>query len=446
VTEAPRSPAGTSPSTVESFQETAIAQAGEPGTVATPVPSLGNRAIRRLAVALSHRDFRVLWFGACTSSIGTWMQQVAQSWLVLELTNSATYVALDTFLGQVPIVLFTLIGGVVADRRNRRKLLLASQIVQMATAFALALLVVFQQVHVWHILALSFVSGCAQAFGGPAYQSLLPSLVSKDHVANAVALNSIQFNLARWLGPALAGVVLNRLGMVACFTLNGISFLVVIGALLSLHVQHVPRPTERRLFDELTGGVNYVRTHSALFSLTLLAFAATFFGTPLLTLLPVVARNLFHGGVDLYSAMLSWSGAGAVGGAIVVAWLGRFRHMGLTALLVLFGSGLLIAMFAITRLPWLAFTLLLLNGAALVATLSLTTSLAQLSAPNDMRGRVMSIYMLALRGGMPLGSLVSGFVAERTNVSTAVALNGVLLSVVAGWFLLRGGGVRDLGR
>ena len=151
--------------------------------------------------------------GACTSSIGTWMQKVAQSWLVLELTDSAKYLALDAFLGELPILLFTLIGGVVADRRDRRKLLLASQVVQMSSAFTLAFLVFAGRVHIWHVLMLSFASGCAQAFGGPAYQSLIPSLVRKEHLPNAVALNSIQFNIARVIGPLLAGAALHSFGM-----------------------------------------------------------------------------------------------------------------------------------------------------------------------------------------------------------------------------------------
>src|SRR5690606_20301393 len=167
--------------------------------------------LHRLAAALTYRDSRVLWMGACTSSIGTWMQKVAQSWLVLELTDSASYLALDAFLGELPILLFTLIGGVVADRRDRRTLLLSSQVVQMTSAFALAALVAGGWVRIGHVLALSFVSGCAQAFGGPAYQSLIPSLVHRDHLPNAIALNSIQFNIARVVGPTLAGFALHRL-------------------------------------------------------------------------------------------------------------------------------------------------------------------------------------------------------------------------------------------
>ena len=305
--------------------------------------------MQRLAAALGYRDFRVLWLGACTSSIGTWMQKVAQSWLVLDLTDSASYLALDAFLGELPILLFTLIGGVVADRRDRRALLLASQVVQMSSAFALAILVVGGWVQIWHVLALSFLSGCAQAFGGPAYQSLIPSLVHKDHLPNAVALNSIQFNIARVIGPLLAGVTLHSLGSASCFTVNGLSFLVVIAALLSLHTPHVAPTGQRRMLDELRTGLEYVRDEPAIRTLTVLALASTFLGVPLLTFLPVFARNVFHEGVGQYSQMMAWSGIGAVAGAMVVAWMGRFSRMGATALCVQVLFGVLTVAFAYSQ-------------------------------------------------------------------------------------------------
>ena len=209
---------------------------------------------RRALAAFTYRDFRVLWFGAFSSTVGTWMQKVAQSWLVFELTKSSFYLGLDDFLGQLPILLLTLIGGVIADRHDRKRLLLGSQCVQMATAFTLAALVYWDRVHIWQILALSFTAGVAQAFGGPAYQSLVPSLVEKKDLPNAIALNSIQFNLARVFGPLLAGITLAVFGTAMCFGLNGLSFLVVIVAILSLPIKHTrsgrtavdPARTERR--------------------------------------------------------------------------------------------------------------------------------------------------------------------------------------------------------
>ena len=244
--------------------------------------SLGARTITRMLSAFSYRDFRVQWFGACTSSIGTWMQIVAQNWLVLSLTHSPFFLGLDAFLQQLPIILFSLVGGVLADRRDRRHTLIASQYLQMATSATLAMLMYFHVVQVWHILTLSFVTGIAQAFGGPAYQSLIPSLVDKKDLPNAVALNSIQFNVARVLGPLLFAATLTVFmtwgydepqAMNACFLLNSLSFVVVINTLMALHVKHIPPAKSGRMREELRLGLSYVRHHDSLSALIVLAAA-----------------------------------------------------------------------------------------------------------------------------------------------------------------------------
>ncbi|MGH9370752.1 MAG: MFS transporter [Vicinamibacterales bacterium] len=400
--------------------------------------------LRRALAAFTYRDFRVLLLGAFSSTVGTWMQKVAQSWLIFELTKSSFYLGLDDFLGQLPILLFTLIGGVIADRHDRRRLLIGSQYVQMATALTLAALVYWNRVTIWHILALSFTAGLAQAFGGPAYQSLVPSLVEKKDLPNAIALNSIQFNLARVFGPLLAGVTLAAYGTAICFGLNGLSFLVVILALLSLDIRHI-RPAERKpIMDDLKGGLSYVRGEPTIVALTVLASLTTFLGLPLLTFLPIFAREIFGGDVSRYSEMMAYSGAGAVVGALGVAWLGRFRHMGLTLLLVQLVFGLFITAFALSRTGWLSNLLLFLDGAALIMVFSLTASLVQLVVPDHLRGRVMSIYMVAFRGGMPLGSLWGGYAASLSSAPFVLAINGALVSLVALYFLARGHGVREL--
>jgi MFS family permease len=416
-------------------------QAGRQG-----VRSSALTPLRRIAAALTYRDFRVLWIGAFSSSIGTWMQKVAQSWLVLTLTgaSSAFYLGLDSFLGEVPILLFTLIGGVVADRRDRRSLLIMSQCVQMAAAFTLAALVYWDLVVIWHVLALSVITGLAQAFGGPAYQSLIPSLVDKKDLPNAIALNSIQFNLARVIGPLLAGAALAAFGMVACFGLNGLSFLAVIAAILSMHIRHIAAPTTTRMREELKSGFAYVRQEPGLVGLIVLAFATTFLGTPILTFLPLFAQNVFGGGVTQYTQLMAFAGAGAVAGALVVAWMGRFRHMGVAVLAIQVAFGVLIVLFAMTRVLLVNELLLFAAGACMVMVFAMLSSLVQLIAPNEMRGRVMSIYMVAFRGGMPLGSLVSGWTASMTSAPTVLTVNGILLSLVAAWFLLKSHGVREL--
>lgn len=406
--------------------------------------SFGYRVLRRLGAAFTFRDFRVLWLGAFTSTTGSWMQQVAQRWLVFTMTGSAFFLGLDSFLAQLPILLFTLIGGVLADRKDRRYLLIGSQYVQMTSAFILAALVYFDIVQVWHILLLSFVSGCGQAFGGPAYQSLLPALVPKQTVPNAIALNSIQFNLARVFGPLIAGITLAALGTAACFGLNGLSFFVVIIALMSLRVKHVPPTNQRPMMEELRGGLSYVKHEGALLTLTILAFITTFLGLPLLTLLPVVVQSVFQEGVEQYSQMLAFSGTGAVIGALIVAWLGKFKRMGLTLLCVQIAFGAIIVAFSFSRVMLLSELLLLLSGATLIIVFSLVTSLVQLSVPNELRGRVMSIFMLAFRGGMPLGDLMGGFLANQTSATFVLTVNGTLLVVVACYFLVRSHGIREL--
>jgi MFS family permease len=401
----------------------------------TPVP-FSHPLLQRTLTAFTYRDFRVLWFGAFTSTVGTWMQKVAQSWLVFDLTKSSFFLGLDDFLGQLPILLFTLVGGVIADRHDRRHLLLGSQYVQMATAFMLAALVFFGHVHIWHILALSSVTGFAQAFGGPAYQSLIPSLVHKKDLPNAIALNSIQFNLARVFGPLLAGAAL-MFGTAACFGLNGLSFVVVIVALMSLHVTHIPQPEKKPILQEMKGGITYARSQPSIIALTVLAFLTTFLGLPLLTFLPVFAREVFHGDVALYTHMMAFSGTGAVVGALVVAWLGRPRGMGVMLLVVQVAFGALVVAFALSRTWWLSCAILFFAGAALIVVFSMTASLVQLIVPDHLRGRVVSIYMVAFRGGMPLGSLAGGYAASLTSAPHVLAVNGALVSVVALYFLVR---------
>jgi MFS family permease len=400
-------------------------------------PSSGARAFHRLGSALTHRDFRILWFAACTSTIGTWMQKVAQNWLVLTVSGSAFYLGLDSFLGELPILLFTLIGGVVADRHDRRRLLTGSQVVQMTCAFVLMALVWTGVVRISHILALSFIAGTAQAFGGPAYQSLIPQLVPKEHLPNAIALNSIQFNIARVLGPLLAGVTLAAFGSAACFGLNGLSFVAVIVGLMLLHVDSRPTVSGRPLVEELRGGLSYVKGQPALVAMTALAFVTTFLGLPLLTFLPVFAQKIFASGVGEYSRLMAFSGAGAVAGALVVAWMGRSEHMGRTLLVVLAVFGVLLVGFALSRVLWVSYILLLAGGAALIIVFSMLTSLVQLIASNEMRGRVMSVYMVAFRGGSPLGSLAAGYAASLFSAPTVLAVNGVLIVVVAAYFLAR---------
>jgi predicted MFS family arabinose efflux permease len=392
--------------------------------------------LHRTFKAFQYRDFRLMWVGACTSSIGTWMQSLAQSWLVYEISNDAFYLGLDAFLGQIPIFLFSLVGGVVADRVDRRHVLLASQIVQMTCAFLLALLFALGVVQVWHILCLSFVVGTAQAFGGPAYSALIPTLVGPNDLPNAIALNSIQFNVARIIGPLLGRLALKNLGPAWCFGLNGVSFVAVIATLLMVQSRFLPRAARETMMASMKQGFAFIKGQSAMISLIVLAFLMTLLGIPLLVFLPAFARDVFRGDADTFTLLLVTSGAGSIVGALLVATFHNKRNMGRVTLLVLIFLGLMIMGFGLSNKLVLSCILLFLGSAALMTVFALISSLVQLITSDEMRGRVMSVYNVAFRGGMPFGSLVTGILVKDLAAATVVAINGVLLTCLGLYYLL----------
>jgi MFS family permease len=369
------------------------------------------------------------------------MQKFAQSWLVWDLTESNTYLGLDEFLSQLPILLFMLIGGVVADRHDRRRLLTGSQYVQAFTAFSLAALVFTGTVRVEHIFILSFITGCGQAFGGPAYQALIPSLVPRKDLPNAIALNSTQFNLSRVLGPVAGGSVVFALGAAWCFALNGLSYFLVVLALASLHLPaHVPNTKPRALGEDLRGGLQYVRRTRLLYVLTVLAFVSTFLAMPVATLLPSFATGVLDGFGSPRTRLwmlMACQGLGAIVGALFVGSRTEFQHRGRVVLGSQILLGLLVAGFALSRWLPLSLVLIFATGLSSMISLSTTLSLVQLTVPDELRGRVVSIYMVALRSGMPLGSLVAGLFADLLSPTVIIATNGAVLSGVAAFLLAR---------
>jgi predicted MFS family arabinose efflux permease len=400
---------------------------------------------RDIFKAFEYPEFRLMWLGACTSSIGTWMQKLAQSWLVYELTKSPTYLGLDAFLGEIPIFLFSLVGGVVADRVDRRKVLVASQVVQMSCAIVLAILFATGAIQVWQILALSFVTGTAQAFGGPAYQALIPTLVKKEDLQNAIAMNSIQFNVARIIGPTLGGLALATLGAAWCFGLNALSFLAVIFTLLRL----TPRPpapfdAKEPVFDSMKTGLQFIRGRQGMPALVALAFLMTMLGIPVMTFLPVFAEEVFQLGKNGFSEMLVISGVGSVVGGLFVAANSRHPRKGLVALLTITALGVFTLAFALSRNFYLSCFFLFLGGGALIACFGLVSSLVQLLTEDTMRGRVMSVYNVAFRGGMPFGSFAAGRLMESFSAPAVLAANGVLLIVLSAAFLITQKQVRRL--
>jgi predicted MFS family arabinose efflux permease len=379
-----------------------------------------------------------MWFGACTSSIGTWMQILAQSWLVLSISNSPVYLGLDAFFGQIPIFLFSLFGGVFADRKNRRNILLVSQIIQLSCAFLLAALWSAHVVRVWHIWCLSFTVGLAQSFGGPAYSALIPTLVKKEDLQNAIALNSIQFNLARVVGPALGGLALVKLGAFWCFTLNGISYLAVIATLLAIRPHFVPPATQMPVIQSMREGIDFLRKREGMASLVFLAFGITLLSYPLITFLPVMARDVFHGGANTFTLFLCLSGAGSVTGALLVAGSASQSGQARKSLMVMAVLGIVITAFGLSRVLAASAVLVFVSGSLLMIVFALNTSMVQLYVSDTMRGRVMSVYNVAFRGGMPLGSLLSGLLIKQTSAPAIMAGNGLLVVALALYFLLAG--------
>lgn len=387
--------------------------------------------MRKAFRAFTYRDFRLMWAGAFTSSIGTWMQEVAQNWLILTMTGSTFLLGLDAFLGDAPYMAFSLFGGVLADRMDRRRILLGSQFVQMGSATLLVILVLTGAVHVWMILVLSFVVGCAQSFGGPAYQALVPTLVDRSELPNAIALNSIQFNLARVVGPVLAGVAYYRLGAAGCFGLNAVSFLAPVAALLLLQRGGFSgAPATESVFASLKRGLTAVRDARALRGLIVLSFVGSFCAFPLVTFLPVFARNVFHRDARGYSVLLAAFGIGAIAGAFGVAAFGNVQRKGRLAVAMQMLFGALMAGFALSRTPVLSYALLGLAGAALMVVFALFMTLVQSHVEDHLRGRVVSVYSLAFRGAMPLGNLVAGALASVFTAPRVLVGNGIVMMLV----------------
>lgn len=390
--------------------------------------------LKRTFKAFEYPEFRRMWIGACTSSVGTWMQQLAQSWLVFEISGSSRLLGLDAFLGQIPIMLLSLVGGVVADRVDRRRILLASQFVQMGCAFLLTALVATGTVQVWHILCLSFTVGMAQAFGGPAYQALIPMLVKSEDLPNAIALNSIQFNLARIIGPVLGGLALSKLGAAWCFGLNGLSYIAVVITLWMVKARFTPESGKETMLDSMKRGFEFIRRQASMISLIALAFLLTCLGIPVITFLPVFVKNIFGRGPDAYTLLLAVSGAGSVTGALVVATLGNLKQKGRVTLVNILLLGVFIGAFSQSKSLWLSCVFLFLGSAALISVFSMISSLVQLIATDQMRGRVMSVYNVAFRGGMPVGNYAGGEMMERVGAPAVILANGVLLVVTAVYF------------
>lgn len=380
--------------------------------------------------ALYNPNYRVFWVGSLLSNIGSWMQTVAQGWLVLQLTNSAFLLGMVGFTGMFPVLVFSLVGGVYADRFDRRRLLVATQTVLMVLALILGVLVSTGAITVWHVLVLSLLSGIANALSMPAYQAMVQDLVGRDDLMNAIALNSVQFNLSRVIGPAAAGVALGRIGIAGCFYLNAVSFLAVILALLRIRFPHyVPTQSPpRSVAKSVIEGMQYVWENRIILYLLTIVAAMSLWGMPYMTLLPIFARDVLHRGAAELGYLMSSSGIGAVMGALVLARLGDFSFKGKMAI----AGGLMFALsvfgFALSRSYYLSLGFLLMAGWSLVSCVAVINTLIQKLVPGHVRGRVMSMYALAFLGLMPIGNLIAGTLAELLGAPAGLAIGGVLIA------------------
>jgi predicted MFS family arabinose efflux permease len=340
---------------------------------------------------------------------------------------------------------------VLADRFDRRHILLVSQWSQLTFAFTLAALALFKvpsMLLVTSALALSFLTGCVQAFGGPAYQSLIPMLIDRKDLPNAIALNSIQFQLARVVGGTIGSFPFaifadQMIAASVSFGLNGLSFVAVIIALMSLGVRHIPRTQVGGMRSQLREGLNFVWHREALRSLTFLAFVSTFLGMQITIFLAAFARDIFHIGAKGNFRMVAISGAGAVTGALIVAGLGAIKHKGRMALIMQICFGLMIVVFTLTNTVWIAYGILFLAGIFMMILFAMIMSLVQLIVSDDMRGRVMSIYMVAFRGGMPLGSLVTGLLSKHFSLPRILLVEGIMMTIIAAAYLFSRSEVKE---
>ncbi len=374
--------------------------------------------------SLRHRDFALFWTGNFLSNIGTWMQNLALGWLIVVMTNSPFLLGLNGFLGSAPSLFFSLPGGAIADRLNRRKLMTHTQTAMMILALVLALLTSLHVVTIREILLISVLSGLASALNNPAYQAMVPDLVEREDLVNAVALNSAQFNMSRAIGPTLAGLALGSLGAAACFFLNSVSFIPLIIALMiitvpSRHIEEGPG-----VWEAILDGLRFVMKHRLLIILLSVPSFLSLLALPFVTLMPSFAKDTLKVGASGLGYLMAGAGIGAVIAALTLAARGDVQHKGryIFANAAVFSLGLILLSQASSF--WSAFFLLVLCGCTMVGALALTNTTLQTVSPPELRGRIMSMYNLAVMGFAPVGNLQAGAVAEALGTRFALALGG----------------------
>lgn len=389
--------------------------------------------------ALQHRNYRLFFLGQLVSLIGTWMQSVAQSWLVYRLTGSAVLLGTVGFAGQIPVFLLSPLGGVVADRRDRRRVLLATQGFAMVLALVLAGLTLSGRVHVWHVLALAALLGVVNGFDIPTRQAFVVELVGRQDLVNAIALNSSMFNGARIVGPAIAGVVVAAVGEGYCFLGNAISYLAVLASLLAIRLAARSAPPAGRVspLAQVLEGWRFVARTAPIRALLLLLGLVSLTGMPYAVLMPVIAEDVLHAGASGLGLLMGASGVGALTGALVLARRTSLRGLGGWVASAALGFGIALIAFSFSRHFWLSVLLLLPVGFAMLLQMSSSNTLIQSMVPDELRGRVMSAYSMMFMGMAPMGALFAGTLAEVIGAPATIAVGGAICIAGALVFRLR---------
>ncbi len=395
------------------------------------VAGVQTRVFQRVP-ALGYYNYRLWFVGQLVSLVGTWMETTAQGFLIYQLTNSPAYLGIVGFASGVPSLLFMLFGGVVADRIPRRTLLVITQTTLMCFSFIVAALTFTGLVQPWHIVILALGVGTANAFDAPARQSFVLEMVEREHLGNAIALNSTMFQMATVVGPAVAGVTYAVVGPAWCFTLNGLSFIAVIVALLLMKIK--PQPVKMRVnsaVEQLKEGLGYVYHHELIRTLILIAVVVSLFGLSFVTLLPAWAVGILGGDAATNGLLQSARGLGALAAAVMIVSLGNFRAKGKLLTIGSFVFPLALMVFAFVRSIPLSLAVLVVVGWGFMVLFNMLNTLLQGIISDELRGRVMSIYTLSFFGGMPIGSLWAGAVAEHFGEPFTVILGAVISLVFA---------------
>ena len=406
-------------------------------------PADGRAGPPAVVRALRHRNFQLFFGGQLISLIGTWMQTVAQSWLVYRLTGSSLLLGMVGFAGQIPVFLLAPVGGMIADRHNRHRIVIGTQISAMVLALILSGLTLAGVEQVWHIMVLAALLGVVNAFDIPARQAFIVDMVGKEDLMNAIALNSSMFNGARVIGPAVAGVLVASIGEGWCFFANGVSYLAVIAGLLLMTLDRL-QVTDRASspLEHIAEGFSFVRDTAPIRLLLLLIGLVSLVAMPYTVLMPIFADQILHGGAKGLGLLMGATGVGALVGALVLATRSGLRGLGRIVAVSSAGFGVSLVLFAFSRMFWLSAAFLVGAGFSMMLQMAASNTLIQAMVPDRLRGRVMSVYSMMFMGMAPLGALFAGAVAHKVGAPLAVAIGGAGCLVGSAVFASRLPGIR----